>query len=142
MFHKALFKAYVCAFLILVACLLPSRSLPEDKTFWPGSDKLVHVLMYVTLAWTLAYGFKLQTLYHVLQKWRLFWAFGIAGLYGGLVELLQFALTADRAAEFHDLVANAAGAILGILTIKVGECLILFWNKKRNALWVYLQRRR
>lgn len=129
MFHKHLTKAYICSALILIVCLLPGSSFPTVDVQWVSLDKLVHLIMYVALAWTLAYGFKWQTTYPHLHQRFLLYAFLISCLYGAFIELLQFALTPDRAAELFDFVADAVGAALGLATYTWGESLIRFWNQ-------------
>lgn len=129
MFHKSLLKAYIVLFLILVVCLLPGSSLPTVGVEWVSLDKFVHLVMYIPLVWTLAYGFRYQSIYPKLKQRRLFFAFIVACVYGALVELLQFALTPDRAAELYDFFADAAGAAIGVLTVKLGEYLIDLWNR-------------
>lgn len=129
MFHKALTKAYICSVLILIACLMPGSSFPTVDVQWVSFDKFVHLVMYVALMWTLAYGFKYQTKYPQLQQMHLFYGLLISCVYGALIELLQWALTPDRAAELWDFVADAVGATLGLVTYAWGERLIRFWNR-------------
>lgn len=129
MFHRSLFKAYIVSFLILVVCLLPGSTFPSTGVEWVSLDKVIHLIMYVPLAWTLAYGFRLQSRYAKWQEKALLYTFILASVYGALVELLQFALTPDRAAELWDFVADVAGVVLGLLTYRIGERLILFWNR-------------
>lgn len=138
MFHRFLTKSYIVSFLILVVCLLPGSSLPTVKVDWVSFDKLVHLLMYVPLTWTLAYGFKLQTRFPHLQSKHLIYAFVIACVYGAFIELLQFVITPDRAAELYDFFADAVGAGIGVMTATLGMKLIFFWNRffqKLSSIW-------
>ena len=84
--------------------------------------------MYIPLTWLLAYGFREQTKHASLKKSYLLYAFIIACVYGAFIELLQFSITPDRAAELYDFFADALGAAIAIWTINVGMRLILFWN--------------
>ncbi len=129
MFHRALLKSYIIAAIIIVLCLLPGQTFPKVEQPIIGLDKLVHILMYVPLAWTMVFGFKLQKRHPKLTEKAFLYTFVIASAYGAFIELLQFALTPDRAAELWDFVADVAGVLLGLLTYKIGEKLILFWNK-------------
>ena len=129
MFHKYMSKAYIVAFIILVVCLLPGSALPSPEIDWVSFDKFVHLVMYVPLAWTIFYGFNNQSKYSISKRKSLMFTFVIALFYGALIELLQFAITPDRAAELWDFVADVVGVVLGLLTLKIGERLILFWNK-------------
>lgn len=129
MFHKSLIKAYICATLILIVCLLPGGALPKLKVEIISLDKFVHLVMYIPMMWTLAYGFKWQIKYPSLQHKYLFYAFILSCFYGAFIELLQWSLTPDRAAELFDFFADVAGAALGLLTYMWGERLIRFWNR-------------
>lgn len=138
MFHKSLTKAYICATLILIVCLLPGGALPNLHVEMVSFDKLVHLVMYIPMTWTLAYGFQLQTRLPSFQHKSLLYAFLISCFYGAFIELLQWSLTPDRVAELYDFFADAAGAAIGILTLKYGIKLIVFWNKsfqKIASLW-------
>lgn len=129
MFHRSLINAYLVALLILVLCLLPGKSFPKVEQPILGLDKMIHLVMYVPLAWTLVFGFKFQHRYPKLQRKALLYAFVIASVYGGAVELLQRFLSPDRFAEWLDLVADMLGVLLGLLSYRWGEKLILWWNK-------------
>jgi len=129
MFHRSLFKTYLLAFIILVLCLLPSSSLPKVEQDSFAFDKLVHFLMYVPLAWTMVFGFKLQTRFPALKRRALVATIFIASFYGSVVELLQLLLTPDRYADWFDLLADVLGVLGGIASYKFGRRLILWWNK-------------
>ncbi len=134
MFHRSLYKAYSVAFIILFLCLLPGGSLPKVGVSIVSFDKWVHLMMYIPLAWTLAYGFKKQKRYPKLALNALWWVFLVASFYGAFIELLQFSLTPDRCAELFDIIADIAGVGFGILTHKLGIRLIVRWNEFWNKL--------
>lgn len=129
MFHRPLIKAYICALLILIVCLLPSSSLPSVKVDWVSLDKLVHLIMYLPLTWLLAFGFKNQNTFPQLKQRHLLYAFIVSCVYGALIELLQFAITPDRAAELYDFFADVLGAGIGVITYRLGEWLIKMWDR-------------
>ena len=129
MFHRPLIKAYICAALILLVCLMPGSSLPGVNVEWLALDKLVHFIMYVPLTWLLAFGFKNQTRYPQLKKRYLMYAFITSCIYGALIELLQFAIAPDRAAELYDFFADALGSAIGIFSFRFGEWLINQWDR-------------
>lgn len=135
MFNCSLVKAYAVAALILILCLMPSSSLPSVSVDWLSLDKVVHLIMYVPLAWTLVYGFKLQKRFPLLQRYAFVFGFIFSSLYGAFIEMLQMTITPDRSAEFFDFVADVAGAALGLLTYTWGAKLIDVWSnfwKKRG----------
>ncbi len=137
MFHRLMSKAYLVAFTIMVVCLMPSTTIPSPEISWEYMDKLVHVIIYIPLAWTLYYGFKYQNRFFLLKENTFLFALIIASLYGALMEFLQFVLTQDRAAEFLDIIADMVGVLIGLLTSKVGVALILFWNKQWNKYFKF-----
>ena len=70
------------------------------------NDKVSHLLAYAILSgWFCS----------LVSRRHLLWV--VAGLivYGGLIELLQ-GMTADRYAEWGDLLANTLGIFLGLIT--------------------------
>lgn len=129
MFHRALLKSYIIAAIIIVLCLLPGQTFPKVEQSIIGLDKLVHILMYIPFAWTLVFGFKLQNRFSSLQQNAFLIALAIVVFLGVFTELLQKLLTPDRFAEYLDVVADIVGGLLGLLTYRWGERLILFWNK-------------
>lgn len=127
-------KAYICAFLILLVCLLPGSSLPTVGGDWVSFDKLVHFIMYVPMTWTLIYGFSFKTSTEPLPRRYLLISFIIACVYGAFIELLQFALTPDRFAELYDFFADMGGAAIGVLTYTIGLKLIHVWNSMMRGI--------
>lgn len=68
------------------------------------SDKLMHGVMYLLLAvsW-------------MIPVRRPVWVCLAVTLYGGVLELLQYACTLTRSGEWMDLLADFLGALLGVL---------------------------
>lgn len=93
---------------ILVGCLFPGRELPHTSV--PFADKWTHFVMFglFTFLWLLALD--------SISRARLVKVFVIATLYGAVVEILQGLLAfLGRSAELMDAVADAVGALLGVL---------------------------
>jgi VanZ family protein len=83
----------------------------------PNFDKLVHFTFYfgfVVFGWL---ALKQRKSMHIALK-NLLTLIGVAIFFGMLIEVLQYALPVDRAAEFFDILANTLGAIAGGLLIK------------------------
>jgi VanZ family protein len=83
----------------------------------PNFDKLVHFTFYfgfVVFGWL---ALKQRKSMHIALK-NLLALIGVAIFFGMLIEVLQYALPVDRAAEFFDILANTLGAIAGGLLIK------------------------
>lgn len=128
MFHRALLKSYFISAVIIILCLLPGQTFPKVDQPIIGLDKLIHILMYIPMAWTLVYGFKLQQDFEKLKRHAFKYALVIVILLGGFTEVLQKLITPDRYAEYLDVVADIVGGAIGLLTYRWGEKLILWWN--------------
>ena len=93
--------------------LMGGGELPRIKI--PNIDKLVHITLYMVLAFLLYFGWSKQTVYASLHQSILLKIFFVAFLYGLMIEVLQEALTTTRHFELLDLTANSFGAILGCI---------------------------
>jgi VanZ family protein len=58
-------------------------------------------------------GFLLQTYFLKLQLNAKAVAFSICVAYGGLMEIMQGTLFADRSADVYDFIANSFGCLIG-----------------------------
>lgn len=80
------------------------------------NDKLVHGVMYLTLASTLMSAFvyigRTRVWYYLLTC-------AVATLYGGVMEALQRFCTLTRSGNMGDLLADLAGAIAGVVIVAV-----------------------
>lgn len=100
-------RLWFCAGLVIAAViaatsLVPSRDLPNLRF----SDKLEHALAYFVLAFWMA---------SVIVR-RDFLMLGIVLLaFGGAIELAQGWMGLGRQADVMDLLADAAGIIVGVL---------------------------
>lgn len=103
-----------CTGAILYLTLAPHPLPNNDIRFWEHTDKIVHAIMFGGLyfcVWLDIWRNKKAPL-----KLRLLLAGGIA-VFGGVIELLQRAMHQGRGAEWADLAADAAGALLGALIL-------------------------
>ncbi len=113
-FRRIVLFAWVLT--ILWLSLDPAPPVPEPNIL--GWDKFLHAVAYGNLTliggWSLAGSASLTN-----SKWG---AVACAAIFlGGIVELLQKALTDTRMAEFGDFLANAVGAgivLLGVYGFK------------------------
>jgi len=92
--------------LILVAVMLPSSSLPDAPGI-PGFDKLVHFLMFLTLAVAMHHDFTLE------GKRRLITALALGLAFSALTEAVQLFVD-GRSSELVDMVADTAGFLTGL----------------------------
>jgi len=102
------FNAWLaCGWLLLIAIAVGSlMPMPHAAIDIPQGDKVQHLLGYGAL------GFWFAQLYPgTRDRWlclALLCAFGVS------IEIAQGTLTAYRAADFNDVLANTGGLILGI----------------------------
>lgn len=98
---------------------LAPHPLPDvDVPIFPGADKVVHALMMSGLLW--AWALDSMRAVHAWNRPRhLTTATVLVILFGGAIELTQMAMHAGRGAEWWDFAADAAGALLAMLTIRL-----------------------
>lgn len=95
---------------VWVASLLPLLGI--GKLGIAQSDKILHFVAYLVIAFLLARGWPLR------PAWKT-WLIALAC--GGLAELGQHLLTQVRQAELLDMVANGAGAFVGVLVSRLTD---------------------
>ncbi len=101
--------AIVWLVVILIVSGFPGDKVPEVP-IWQF-DKLVHSVVYAILSITLLLAF--QKPKNRLKTFAFIILFGI--FYGGIMEILQHYIFINRSGNWYDFIANAIGAILGIL---------------------------
>lgn len=110
--RRAQIPAILWTLFIASSCLLPASAF---KSFSFDSliqvDKLVHLVLYITFVvlWYLAW-----------PSWKTNYSFIlliIGILYGVLIEILQSEMSLGRSYDVADILANTAGAILGVILI-------------------------
>ena len=93
--------------------ILPASALAETPELFPQQDKVLHALMYG--GWAVLLGWALQ---RQMRNRPVAWMVGIvlmATAYGALMEVLQGSLIwMQRTCSWGDMLANLAGAILGV----------------------------
>lgn len=109
--RRALVLSILWTSLILVACFLPGKDVPQVDIV--DFDKLVHVALFGGCAFLWA----LALIKHSGKMWqKLFWLFTATVALGILVELIQgSSLVQGRSADAFDIIADAIGAFLGCL---------------------------
>lgn len=107
---------YVPTTFVLIA--ITYLSLAEDPVhareipLFEGADKLVHGCMYLALVVVGCFD-----MYRVGKRPSICRCAGwtvVAVAWGGLMELLQGALTMGRTADWFDFLANSCGALVGL----------------------------
>jgi len=98
---------------ILGLSIMPTSAMAETPELFPQQDKVLHALMYG--GWAVVLGWAMQ---RQMQNRPATWMAGIvliASIYGALMEGLQGSLICiQRTCSWGDMLANLAGAILGV----------------------------
>ena len=110
--------------------IMPAGALPETPELFPHQDKVFHALMYG--GWAALLGWALQAR-HRPKAWMAAIVL-MATAYGAMMEILQGSLPwIERTCSLGDMIANLAGAILG-----VGFCALCFqlgpWSGRQTLL--------
>jgi VanZ family protein len=103
-------KPIIWLCIIFALCLMPVEDLPgKSLGRIPHFDKLVHFGMYFILAVLIFRPLKSLK----LRVWPV--TLLISLLIGGMIEILQFAITNYRSASWGDFSSDFAGAVVGLL---------------------------
>jgi len=103
------------AAIILILCGMPPQDVEKIKLFEiPYQDKIVHFMLYFVLALLVM---ALLTLNSTLRKtrWTYLLTILICLLYGWIIEVFQRTFFPGRSFEWMDVVADTAGAVIGVL---------------------------
>lgn len=101
----------VCLAAVLYLTLVPKPLPDTDISLWEHTDKIVHALMFGGLCF--CFGFDIWRGRRAPLPYRLLLAAG-AGLFGGVIELLQDAMNMGRGGDWADFAADCAGSLLAI----------------------------
>jgi len=105
--------AIIWTVLITIASLVSFNSIPKVKIV--GSDKMIHFLFY--LVFVILWGLAKKQIY--FNRKYDFLIVVVAIIYGIIIEVLQSVLTSTRQADFYDVLANAIGAIFGLVILLI-----------------------
>jgi VanZ family protein len=112
--------AIIWTVLITIASLVSFNSIPKVKIV--GSDKMIHFLFY--LVFVILWGLAKKQIY--FNRKYDFLIVVIAIIYGIIIEVLQSVLTSTRQADFYDVLANAIGAIFGLVILLIMKSKFFF----------------
>lgn len=107
--HKFIYLAVVWTILITTLSLITIEKTPEFVLQLPFKDKVVHFIFY--FVFVVLWSFSLKDKTSNFKNKTLF----IAVFYGIIIEVLQYALTTNRAADIYDVLANTLGALLAFI---------------------------
>lgn len=110
------------ALFILILCGIPGKDIPHISFLELLSfDKFVHAGIFIVLISFTIRGFLLQTKFKFIKYHAKNSAFYLCVVYGGLLEVMQGTLFADRSADVYDFIANSFGCVIGLLIYKWTE---------------------
>jgi VanZ family protein len=110
---KSFIPAIIWLLVILIISGFPGNKVPKIPVW--QFDKLIHSIIYLVLSILLLMPFSVQ---YITNKKRLktqliIILVGIS--YGGFMEILQHYIFINRSGNLYDFIANAIGAIIGVL---------------------------
>ncbi len=135
---KRYHKTLLIMLIVTILSLINTSNIKTDQLFHiPYFDKIVHFLMYFTMAFFLMFEYYLHhkhKLTHIIQILLipLFW--------GAAMEITQLTLTKNRGAEWWDMAANTLGIITAYFAVyifrhnKLISHLILFPFKYKRTI--------
>lgn len=96
----------------IILVLTFSSGLSSSNIEYTDVDKLVHVFMFIPLAFLMIVGFKKQQTFRGLKVNAIAYSLVFCAFYGTLIEIVQFFLP-HRGIEFADILADLIGVVLG-----------------------------
>lgn len=125
-------RSILWALLSLIACILPSKSLPQiNKIFVPHFDKVVHFTLFFILTLILLYESRLRKANASLSRKTIIWIVVITLVYASILEGVQFFFTASRSGNLADLAANLLGIFVALLVYRFGAKLLASIKRTR-----------
>ncbi len=107
--------------LITIAFLTPVSDLPDFK-FIILDDKLIHIILYVILAFVWLFFYHVFKEKHISFK-EIFIISFLCLTHGIIIEVLQHLFVNSRQADILDVLANTIGIIIGT---------IVYWKAKKQ----------
>ena len=107
----------------MILCGLPGSYFPHVRNFWEwlGPDKLVHLLMFAILAFSIIFGYRDEYCQREKQyrvKLQLI-TLAISIFYGAITEMMQIYIFKGRYGSAYDFLADVIGCVLGIFIFKI-----------------------
>jgi len=111
-FLKQYWLSTVVIVIIFFLCFMSASDFPKVPV--RNIDKLVHTIMFLGLSGVIFFD-STSYLRFPISKQRIFWGvFLFPTVLGGLIEILQGALTTTRSADVFDFIFDVFGTIFGL----------------------------
>ena len=116
MFIKYFWPAIIWGIFIFIMSSFPGDDIPKSFIInIPFADKIIHFFLYFLLVILILLG-SLKKSKTTLTTRKFFFAFFISLLYGTFLEILQDLVFIMRSTDLLDIVANATGSLIGLIT--------------------------
>jgi len=116
MFFKSNKLGIIWSLVIIVICIVPGSNDPGMSFLNSlGVDKVIHGFIHLVLVNTLVSGLLKQTTFFLTKGKAFFIALLYSLLLGLLIEIVQSKFILGRSGDVYDILANAIGAIVGVL---------------------------
>jgi len=113
---KSFLPAIIWGIFIFIMSSFPGDDIPKSFILKiPFLDKFIHFFLYFLLVILILFG-SLRKSKNTITIRKFLFVFFISLLYGILMEGLQYFVFIMRSADLVDVVANAAGSFIGLLT--------------------------
>lgn len=101
---------------VLILSAWPGSGFPKSP--FDGFDKLIHLTIYLIFSFLLCRS--LYHHFHKIKSLKIYWlGFLLPVFYGMLMEILQEYIFIRRSGDWYDVLANASGALVGLLIFKL-----------------------
>ena len=122
---------FIWVIIIYVLLTMPAKDFREVDIEIPYADKIVHAGIFAVMVLLFAWPYRFEPFKKNAQKILLIAI--VATLYGIAMEFVQKNLTNPRGYEEWDMVADAAGALIGFFMARI---LVNYFNdrQKRNSI--------
>ena len=116
-FMKYLIWVIAEILIIFIIMILPGNKLPAENSFTYAFkvDKIVHILLFFILGYTLLLYFKKSNKKYLKNKRVQIIAIIICIVYGIFLEFFQKLFVPSRSFDIADILADAIGAVFGLL---------------------------
>lgn len=112
------YPATLWTIFILILMVIPGNMLPrEETTFIPNLDKLVHAILFGSFVFLWCYYFTARN--NTIKVGRYNLVLLVACLYGVATELIQKYFIPMRDFSIFDIIADASGAVIGYIVVRL-----------------------
>jgi VanZ family protein len=120
MISRQFLPALLWTLLILLVYGIPGGEIPS-LNFWDllQIDKVIHFSIFALHSAILITGFRKQTNWEVLRENAIWVGLVLSIVLGAILEGIQGMVFVDRVSDWLDFIANCAGALVGVVIIRI-----------------------